>query len=51
MKTKKVKSLKLTKTSIANLEKAKTFEIKGGATGLTDCKSFTSLCVTSCHSH
>jgi hypothetical protein len=51
MKTQKRKSLKLVKASIANLDKQTQQEVVGGVTGIGDCHSRTSLCITSCHVH
>jgi hypothetical protein len=51
MKTNKKKSLKLVKASIASLETKTGQKIMGGATGIGDCHSRTSLCITSCHVH
>ncbi|WP_420571602.1 hypothetical protein [Kordia sp.] len=51
MKTQKLKSLKLVKASVANLDASKQEKIVGGATGITDCPSRTSMCITSCHVH
>lgn len=45
MKNQKVKSLKLVKASIANLDSKKQHDIKGGG------KSFTTICITSCVVH
>ena len=46
MKTKKLKSLTLAKTSIANLKTKVTQEIVGGVTQLDNCKSYRTECVT-----
>ena len=51
MKNQKLKSLKLVKASIANLEPQKQQEVVGGRTRIGDCNSRTSLCITSCHAH
>lgn len=53
MKTQKLKSLKLVKASVANLETKTTQEIVGGGTrAWTDCNSINySMCATSCHAH
>ncbi|MGH1387041.1 hypothetical protein [Kordia sp.] len=46
MKSKKVKSLKLVKASVASLETKTSQEIKGGRP-----RSFRTICITSCVSH
>ncbi|EDP98325.1 class I lanthipeptide [Kordia algicida OT-1] len=53
MKTQKLKSLKLVKASIANLDKQTQKEVVGGRTrAWTDCNSINySMCATSCHAH
>ncbi len=53
MKTQKVKSLKLVKASIANLDEQTQQEVVGGRTkAWTDCGSIVySVCATSCHAH
>ena len=52
MKTQKVKSLKLVKASVANLDVAKQERIVGGGTrAWTGCLTFNSMCPTSCHAH
>ncbi|PTX63976.1 hypothetical protein C8N46_101586 [Kordia periserrulae] len=51
MKTQKRKSLKFVKASIASLETKTSQEIVGGVTGIGDCNSRRSLCITSCHAH
>ncbi|MCH2193361.1 hypothetical protein [Kordia sp.] len=52
MKTHKVKSLKLVKASIANLDASKQERIVGGGTrAWTGCLTFNSMCPTSCHAH
>jgi hypothetical protein len=45
MKTQKVRSLKLVKDSIANLNPKKQHQIRGGG------RSFTTICITSCVVH
>ncbi len=45
MKTQKVKSLKLVKASVANLDSKKQHAINGGG------KSFRTICITSCVVH
>jgi len=52
MKTQKVKSLKLVKASIANLDEQTQTEVVGGRTrAWTGCNSFDSMCPTSCYAH
>lgn len=51
MKTKKTKSLKFVKASIAILENTEANQVQGGRTRIGDCNSFTSWCITSCHVH
>jgi len=46
MKTKKVKSLKLVKASIASLDAKQKHEVKGGRP-----RSFRTICITSCVVH
>jgi hypothetical protein len=52
MKTQKLKSLKLVKASIANLDTKTGQQIVGGGTrAWTGCLTFDSMCPTSCHIH
>ncbi|WP_298507965.1 hypothetical protein [uncultured Kordia sp.] len=52
MKTQKLKSLKLVKASVANLDANKQERIVGGGTrAWTGCMTFDSMCPTSCHAH
>ncbi|MBC8754453.1 hypothetical protein H2O64_07200 [Kordia sp. YSTF-M3] len=53
MKTQKIKSLKLVKASVANLDTQTGQKIVGGGTNpWTDCGSIVySVCATSCHAH
>lgn len=52
MKTRKIKSLKLVKASVANLDIKNQDKIVGGGTrAWTGCNTFNSLCPTSCHVH